>query len=101
MSRKKKIMSSGVVLAGILLGIGIAIHANLIILPFVQSSEARYLDGLDDDRVLVGISHNIFVGKVLKKVGQTAGEAGPLTQFEVQIVNNVNGLLSGKVVINQ
>lgn len=78
-----------------------AIHANLIIFPIVTSSEVSYFDGLDDDRVLVGASHNVFVAKVLKKVGQPVGEAGILTQFEVQIVSNIKGTLSGKIFVSQ
>lgn len=97
---KKKIIGIVVTLA-VVFAFGAAIRANLIILPIERTIEARLFDGLDDDRVLVGVSHVVFVGKVVKKIGQTPGEAGPLTQFDVQVVQNIKGVLSGTVVMNQ
>ena len=98
-SKKKKI---GLCLVfAVVLAFGLAIHGNVILLPFERSSEARLFDGLDDDRVLVGASHIVFVGKVIKKSGQTPGEAGPLTQFEVQVVQNIKGNLTDTVTMNQ
>lgn len=98
-SKTKKV---GVGLAAmVLLVLGVAIHLNLIVFPYVISTEVSYLPGLEDNRVLVGASHNVFVGKVLRKIGQTSGEAGPLTRFEIQIVTNVKGTLKGKVIVSQ
>ncbi len=97
---KKSIISLCVAVM-LLTAAGVAIHSNLIILPFTRTTEARLFDGLNDDRILVGASHVVVVGKVIKKIGQTEGEAGPLTQFEIQIVQSIKGKLSGSFVLNQ
>ncbi len=100
MSNRKKIIVCSLALLCVFV-LGIAVHANLIIFPFVRSIEVRLIDGLDDDRVLVGVSHVVFVGKITKKIGQTAGETGPLTQYEVQVIQNIKGTLVGSVILNQ
>ena len=82
--------------------IGGGIHFNIIKLPITRSIEVRFLDNLDNDQIFVGAMHNIFIGKVLKKVGQTNTNAAPITtQFEVEILDNIKGELSGKMVISQ
>lgn len=72
---------------------------------------ASYAFEADDKRKLVGASENVFVGRVLKKVGSKGipalepipGEdnSSPATQFEVEVINNIKGELEGKVVVNQ
>src|SRR5690242_20537317 len=58
--------------------------------------------GLSDDRVLMGASHFVFVGKVLDQVGR-ARVAGrmPGAQFNVDVVQNIKGNIKGTVVVNQ
>lgn len=78
------------------------LHVNIIKLPLERAMHARYIDGLADDRVFVGAMHNIFVAKVVRTVGQTVSENAPITtQFEVEIVTNIKGELSGKMIISQ
>jgi hypothetical protein len=100
MTKKKKMASAIVGLIGILT-LGTLIHTNTIHLPFEQTIEVRLVDGLEDDRVLAGVAHVVFVGKVTKKISQTMGETGPLTQFDVQVIQNIKGELSESIVINQ
>lgn len=55
-----------------------------------------------DDRVLMGASQNVFVGKVIKQVGtKSFGATFPETQFLVEVVSNLKGNLNGEVAINQ
>jgi hypothetical protein len=54
-----------------------------------------------DDRVLVGASHNVFVGRVIAQSGQRDRGLGPETQFAVKIITNVKGELQGTVTVNQ
>ena len=88
-------------MAGVIGG-GVALHQNWIHLPYIVSADATYPVGITDDRVFVGMSHNIFVAKVVKKTGQTNGVDAPrTTQFDVQIIKNVKGSLSGTMNISQ
>jgi hypothetical protein len=54
-----------------------------------------------DDRVLVGASHAIFIGKVLRQVGTKERGFGPETQFAIQIIDNIKGNLKGIVTLDQ
>src|SRR5712692_5597487 len=61
---------------------------------------------LADDRVLMGASHNVFVGKVISQIGTRAeplssGKAIPITQFSVELISNVKGNLQGTVTVEQ
>ncbi len=61
----------------------------------------QYAADFSNDRVLVGAAHNIFVGKVIEKVGAKDLGVGPETQFEVEVIDTVKGILSGTVTVNQ
>ncbi|OAI57502.1 hypothetical protein AYO50_01440 [Acidobacteria bacterium SCGC AG-212-P17] len=54
-----------------------------------------------DDRVLVGASHDVFVGKVIAQSGQRDRGLGPETQFVVRVISNIKGELQGTVTVNQ
>lgn len=60
-----------------------------------------YLEDFSDDRVLVGASHNIFVGKVIRQISDKTNALLPQTQYEVQIISNIKGKLDGTVIVNQ
>jgi hypothetical protein len=51
--------------------------------------------------ILLGASHNIFVGKVLAQTGTTESPAGIRTQYSVEIVSNIKGNLEGTVTVEQ
>ncbi len=61
----------------------------------------QYVADFSNERVLVGAAHNIFVGKVIEKVGAKDLGVGPETQFEVEVIDTVKGKLSGTVTVNQ
>lgn len=73
--------------------------------------QASYAFEASDKRKLVGASENVFVGRVLKKVGSKGipalrpipGEdnSSPATQFEVEVMNSIKGELEGRVIVNQ
>lgn len=54
-----------------------------------------------DDRILVGASHNVFIGKVVGRLGVQTTAVGPITQFSVQIISNIKGALKGIVTVEQ
>ncbi len=62
---------------------------------------AQYPADFSNDRILVGASHNIFVGRVIAQIGTKERGVGPETQFEIEVIDNVKGNLQGVVTINQ
>lgn len=72
---------------------------------------ATYSFEANDKRKLVGASENVFVGRVIEKVGSEPipalkpipGEdnSSPATQFEVQVIRPIKGELNGTVTVNQ
>jgi hypothetical protein len=57
---------------------------------------------INDDRYLVGWSHYIFVGKVLRQTG-TGIMVGPQSsaQYAVEVISNIKGELTGTVTVAQ
>ena len=98
-NKSTKIIISGSVMIIAVLGVGL--YTNTIKLPIEREIYPQYVADFNDDRVLMGASHNVFVGKVVKEVGARDAEVGPETQFEVEIILNVKGNLQGTVVVNQ
>jgi hypothetical protein len=64
-------------------------------------SQGSFVVDVTNDRELVGISHNVFVGKVIAQVGTETVRPIPHTQFSVEVLENIKGKLSGEVVVNQ
>lgn len=66
----------------------------------VSNMDAQYITDLSDPRILVGASHNIFIGKVLAQTGETI-EGSPETQFSVNVIKNIKGNLRGTITVDQ
>jgi hypothetical protein len=64
-------------------------------------AEALYVTDLRDDRRLVGLAANVFVGRVVAQQGTVLLDEFPESQFQVEVLENIKGTLSGKVVVNQ
>lgn len=74
--------------------------------PAVVGIDMQFALNLADDRILMGASHNVFVGKVINEIGVEEVQANPrltipITQFVVTVVSNIKGNLSGSVTVNQ
>jgi hypothetical protein len=63
--------------------------------------ETLAVTDLSDDRKLVGLAENVFVGTVVREHGATVGEPFPETQYDVKVVRAVKGSLRGEVVVSQ
>lgn len=72
-----------------------------LIEEITKSIEPIYAADFSKDEILVGASHNIFAGKVVKQVSTKERGIGPETQFSVEIVENIKGKLEGEVVVSQ
>lgn len=94
----KNITISGLLMIAV---IGIGLYTNIIKLPIIRVIDPMYVADFSDDGVLVGASHNIFVGKVIREVGNKDIGIGPVTQFEVDVIQNIKGGLEGKVTVLQ
>jgi hypothetical protein len=84
--------------------IGVAtslVYANTKKQNKIQYIDLQYAADFSDDKVLVGASHNIFIGKVVKQAGTQERGIGPETQFEVEVIDNIKGSLKGSVTIDQ
>lgn len=98
MINKSKILMSGLLLVSIL---GIGLYTNVIKLPIEREIHLQFDADYANDQILMGGSHNVFAGKVIKKVGEKTKTKFPQTQFEVEVVFNIKGNLKGTVVVSQ
>ncbi len=89
---------------GALLAITIAavgIYTSVIKLPIEQKMYSQLISGLDNNEILIGASHNVFVGRVIKEVGNEKIGKRPQTQFSVKVIHNIKGNLENDVIVNQ
>lgn len=93
------ILVVGLILLAIPLGAGMFFLATTD--SAVVTMHPQYVADFADDKVLVGASHNVFVGKVIAQSGTKQLGATPETQFSVEIIRNVKGELQGVVTVNQ
>ncbi len=68
--------------------------------------DMQFASNLADDRVLLGASHNVFVGKVVGRVNTRIVPLDsrfniPITQFSVEVISNIKGNLQETVTVNQ
>ncbi len=80
-------------------------HIALVTHP-VHAAKTSYAHPLyaanyADNAILMGASHNVFVGKVIAQVGENPIAGRPTTQFSVQVIKNIKGDLKDMVVLNQ
>jgi hypothetical protein len=60
-----------------------------------------YAADFSKDDILMGASHNVFIGRVIKETGNKTRGTSPETQFKVEIISNIKGELKGTVTVNQ
>ncbi|MES2315223.1 MAG: hypothetical protein V4486_00615 [Patescibacteria group bacterium] len=67
----------------------------------VRIIHPQYVADFSDDQVLMGASHNVFIGKVIERVGTKERGIGPETQFSVEVLENIKGDLKDTVTVDQ
>lgn len=67
-------------------------------LPQIESHELTFTD-YADTRELVGSSHNVFVAKIIRKIGNEPRYGDPETQFEARAIYNIKGNLQGLIMV--
>jgi len=63
----------------------------------VRSSHAQLAADYGNNRILMGAAHNVFVGKVIKRLGMQESK----THYEVEVIDNIKGSLEGMVNLVQ
>jgi hypothetical protein len=58
-------------------------------------------ENYQDIRVLTKAVDNIFIGEVIREVGNEEYSGAPNTQFSVRITQNIKGALLGDITVNQ
>lgn len=98
--KKKLIFISGSL---ILVLFGAGIYTSIIKLPFTSTMHASWAFDVSNVGLLVKYSDNVFIGRVVKQVGNEGKENRntPYTQFSVEVLANIKGNLTGTVVVNQ
>ena len=61
----------------------------------------EYVADISDPRVLVGASHNVFVGRVIGQSGPLKVSDDSSVQFQVKVIYNVKGNLGGVITVDQ
>ncbi len=86
---------------------GIYVHPQALPppLPFhptgtMENPSLLYPGDPTNDQILIGASHNVFVGKILAQTGNKETEIGPRTQYKVQVIDNIKGELKGVVTVD-
>lgn len=71
------------------------------------NAEAVYFFDVKDKRKLVGFAEQVFLGRVVEKVGSESKETTnpgtviPQTQFSVDVLKVLKGEISGEIIVNQ
>ncbi len=66
-----------------------------------HNSLASYGRNFADDRIMVGESHFVFVGKIIRQIGNEFVDGIPATQFEVEPLLNIKGMLDKTIILAQ
>lgn len=67
----------------------------------IRYVEQLYAADFSNDQILVGASHNIFIGRVIAKIGNKERGIGPETQYQVEVLHSLKGDLTDYVTLNQ
>ena len=104
MNSKEKIL--------LLITLGVFIVVLVIGFSSFKNNEENLQGGLDgnnnalsaidysDNKKLMGGSHNVFVARITRYLGDTNRGIGPESQYEAEIVYNIKGELADKVIVN-
>lgn len=101
MNKKSKLLLASLGMA-VAVGAGVAGYNTTVQAePTVSIMEVSHVVDVSDDRQLVGVVDNVFIGKVVAEKGNKKLDNMPETQFTVEVLDNIKGDLSGTVVVNQ
>ncbi|WP_027084534.1 hypothetical protein [Cohnella panacarvi] len=100
--KKRLILAlAAVLMAGGILSIQAVVNKNKANDYKVVEAHRTYVANFKDKKMLVGASNNVFTGKVVQQIGTKKLGAIPETQFTVQVLENIKGVLPTIVTVNQ
>jgi hypothetical protein len=67
----------------------------------IVNKSYTFKDDYEDISKLENAVDNIFIGEVIREVGDETHTGGPNTQFLIRITQNIKGALLGDIIINQ
>lgn len=76
-------------------------HYTLLKLPTQTTIHPQYITDFSDDKKLMWASHNVFVWKVLNHIWNESNGVLPSNQYNVLVLNNIKGSLTGSVVVEE
>ncbi|SDW33652.1 hypothetical protein SAMN05444487_102276 [Marininema mesophilum] len=92
----------GIALCGMMVGMGGVFAYVQLDKPSTRTLHTSSAVDLSDPKKRVGWADNVFVGEVISKKGTKKFlRDTPETQFNVKVIENIKGELSGEVVVNQ
>lgn len=56
---------------------------------------------VSDPRRLAGVTHNVFVGRVIAEIGVRDRSGMPETEFSVEVIEDIKGTLASPATVNQ
>lgn len=68
---------------------------------WVRQIYFSYPADYSNDELLLGASHNVFIGKVLTQTGTIELAGNPTTQYHVEVINNIKGDAAKVITLNQ
>lgn len=68
--------------------------------PLLDNHFLLYPSDPSDNQLLLGASHNVFIGKVFAQTGNKETQIGPRTQYRVQVIDNLKGELKNTVTLD-
>lgn len=60
-----------------------------------------YAADYSNNQILMGASHNVFVGKIISQIGNGELMESPTTLFTVEVLSNIKGNMEGIVTVEQ
>ena len=99
MTKKKRIIIYLSITIMGLLSLLITIYASMPVRK--NYVEVFWAIDIDNTEVCAKEAENVFIGEVIKKVGNTISTFMPENQFEVHVEENIKGNLQGNVIVNQ
>ena len=101
-AKKRHLLWAGlVVLSLVILGFAVVRFVNGGSIPMGVGSPTWATD-MSDDKKLAGIVGNIWFGQVIEETGKLENkEDVPATYYEISVLENLKGNLSGKVPVEQ
>jgi hypothetical protein len=76
-----------------------------VLVPYHPTGSAEHPNMLypadpSNNQILMGASHNVFIGKVLAQTGNKETEIGPRTQYQVQVIDSIKGDLTDIITVD-